>query len=122
MEIAIGLHEKLKLAGPDKKERPVRIFRCTAAKANKRARETAAPAAGKGGKGGKGGGKGGGEGGKGKGKGEAKPSSGTGGSGFKGGYMERQRQRQVKETHKELKPKMSAAAKIKKERKEKVRP
>ena len=31
VEIALGMHEKIKLAGPDKKERPVRIFRCTAA-------------------------------------------------------------------------------------------
>merc|ERR1711957_49280 len=41
-------------------------------------------------------------------------------SGAKGGWMERQRQRVVKETHKEIKPKMSAAAKMKKERKDKV--
>ena len=94
----------------------------TAAKSNKRARETAPAAGGKPSGGKPVDGKGGGKGGKG-----GKPSGGKKGgkapigrTGAAGGYLERARQRVVKEMSKEIKPKMSAAAKIKKERKDKV--
>ena len=107
VEIALAQHEKLDLVGPKGKPRPVRVFRCSAAKATKRAREAKETAAAKAG-GGRGGGgdDGDGEGGSG------------GGSGSKG-WQVRERRREM-ETKKAVKPKLSAAAKLKKEQKEKV--
>ena len=92
VEIALAQHEKLELIGPKSKPRPVRIFRCSAAKATKSAREAAETAAAK--------------------------EGGDGGSGSRG-WQDRERRREH-EAKKAIKPKLSAAAKLKKERKEKV--
>ena len=93
VEIALAQHGKLDLVGPKGKPRPVRVFRCSAAKATKRAREVAETAAA---------------------KGEGPPGSGS------RGWQQRERHRDVETKKALVKPKLSAATKLKKERKEKV--
>ena len=97
----MALHEKVTLPGPKGVPRNVRIFRCSAAKSHKGAREAA----------------------------DKQAAKAPMGSGAKGGWLQRQRAKQdgrllKKEARKEAKqpPKLKAnvASKLKKERKEKL--